>query len=198
MTDYDAEAAHYDETRGGQPRADAAARAIGSMLPSSRALVIADVAGGTGIVAEALATQGRRVIVVDLATGMLRQAARRLPGYQVRATALALPMRDASVDVVTCIWFLHLLAKRDDLGTVVGEVARVLKPGGRFLATVDKDAACGTARDRPTMDHRDDVETACQDSGLRHVGSTEFVGHGQWSGTTDPVYTLVAFSRGYR
>ncbi|MFY9914333.1 MAG: class I SAM-dependent methyltransferase [Nocardioidaceae bacterium] len=197
-TDYDAEAPHYDETRGGQARAESAAHAIGSMLPSSRALVIADIAGGTGIVAAALATQGRRVVVLDLSTGMLQQAARRLPGYQVRATALALPMRDASVDVVTCIWFLHLLERHDDLVTVVGEVARVLKPGGRFVTTVDKDAACGTTRDRPPTDHRERVEAACQDSGLRYVGSTEFVGHGQRSESSDPVYVLSAFSRGYR
>jgi len=198
MLNYDDEAENYDDSRGGQPRADAVAHAIGSMLPSSRALLIVDVGGGTGIVAGALATSGRRVVVADLSAGMLRQAARRLSGWQVQATALALPIKDASVDVVTCIWLLHLLPSHDHVIEVVAEVARVLKPGGRFLATVDKDAATGRIRDREPTDRRDDVEAACRERGLRYVGSTQFVGPGQQEGSPDVAYPLAAFSRGYR
>lgn len=198
MVNYDDEAEHYDETRGGQPRADAVAHAIGSMLPSSRALLIVDVGGGTGIVSGALATSGRRVVVADLSSGMLHQAARRLPGWQVRATALALPIREAAVDVVTCIWLLHLLPNHDHVVEVVAEAARVLKPGGRFLTTVDKDAATSEIRDREPTDRRDDVEAVCQERGLRYVGSTEFVGPGLRTGSPDVAYPVVAFSKGYR
>ena len=50
MLDYDREAAHYDATRGGDARADAAADAIQTLLPAAGTARIADVGCGTGIV----------------------------------------------------------------------------------------------------------------------------------------------------
>lgn len=197
MLDYDAEADGYDESRGGEARAAAAAEAIGSLLPSSRALTIVDVAGGTGIVAAALASGGRRVVVADLSSGMLSHAARRLPGLEVRATALSLPFRTASVDVVTCIWLLHLLGSREAADAVLAEAARILRPGGRFVTTVDK-GADRAAEGREATDRRDDVAAAAATYSLRAVGEAAFVGHGQGRGGPDPVYTLLAFSKGYR
>ncbi|MFI9405371.1 class I SAM-dependent methyltransferase [Nocardia sp. NPDC052316] len=78
MLDYDDEATHYDRTRGGVPRAVAAAAALSSMLPP-RSLVL-DLAIGTGIVATELAAFGHRVVGIDLSDRMLRLAAHRLPG----------------------------------------------------------------------------------------------------------------------
>jgi ubiquinone/menaquinone biosynthesis C-methylase UbiE len=56
--------------------------------------------------------------------------------------------------VVTAIWLLHLVG---DPAPILGEVARVLRAGGRFVTTVDKNAAHGHrvrqvlgARFRPT------------------------------------------------
>ncbi|MDQ3094423.1 MAG: SAM-dependent methyltransferase, partial [Actinomycetota bacterium] len=74
MLDYDEEAAHYDETRGGEARAQATARALSALLPGA-ARVVLDVAGGTGIVAEALTSTERCVLVCDASQGMLRRAA---------------------------------------------------------------------------------------------------------------------------
>ncbi|MBX4176244.1 SAM-dependent methyltransferase, partial [Streptomyces geysiriensis] len=48
MLDYDKEAEVYDASRGGEPRAEAAARAVLSLVPP-RARELLDVACGTGI-----------------------------------------------------------------------------------------------------------------------------------------------------
>ncbi len=196
MLDYDQEAECYDETRGGQARADAAAAAIASLLPSSRALTVVDVAGGTGIVAAALTTAGRQVVVLDLSIGMLRHAARRLPGVQVRATALTLPLRDTSVDVVCCVWLLHLLGSRSAADVVVAEASRVLRPGGRFVTTVDKDLASGFERAGGPFDSAADVVAAAESHRLSSVGETSFVGPDQGDEGPAPVYRLLAFAKG--
>ncbi|MDQ3484615.1 MAG: SAM-dependent methyltransferase, partial [Actinomycetota bacterium] len=49
MLDYDEEAAHYDETRGGEARAQAAADAVNELLSAAMTTIV-DVAGGTGTV----------------------------------------------------------------------------------------------------------------------------------------------------
>ncbi len=195
MLDYDDEAERYDDTRGGQPRAEAAAAAIGSMLPSSRPLTVVDVGGGTGIIADALASAGRRFVVLDLSAGMLRRAARRLPGRQVRANAMGMPLRDTSVDVVTCIWLLHLLGSRADMEAVVREAARVLRPGGQFVTTVDKDLSSGFVRAGKPTDARADVVATAERHRLTPVGEASFVGPVQGGGGPGAVHRLLAFAR---
>jgi hypothetical protein len=61
VLDYDREAARYDVTRGGDARADAAARAIETLLPAAARDVarIADAGCGTGIVTVRLLRPGR-------------------------------------------------------------------------------------------------------------------------------------------
>ena len=58
MLDYDREAAHYDATRGGDARADAAADAIQTLLSAGGTVRIADVGCGTGIVTVRLLRPG--------------------------------------------------------------------------------------------------------------------------------------------
>jgi ubiquinone/menaquinone biosynthesis C-methylase UbiE len=50
----------------------------------------------------------------------------------VEASAYQMPFADDSFDLVYCTDFLHAI---DDLPRFLGEVARVLKPGGRFVAS---------------------------------------------------------------
>ena len=146
MLDYDREAAHYDATRGGDARAEAAADAIETLLPEGVAR-IADVGCGTGIVTVRLVRPGRSVIGIDRSAGMAAMAAVRLPGRITLGYVTGLPLAGGSVEVVTMVWLLHLLSPADS-AAAVAEAARVLSPGGLLITTVGKnDAAFGAADD---------------------------------------------------
>ncbi|WP_406839624.1 class I SAM-dependent methyltransferase [Streptomyces sp. AHU1] len=189
MLDYDKEADRYDATRGGEPRAAAAAAAVLALVPlGARGLL--DMACGTGTVTSRL-TAGRpglRVTGVDAAHGMTRRAAERVPGAVVRADARRLPFPAHSFDAVSAVWLLHLL---DDARPVVAEAARVLRPGGVFVTTVDKAAAhhVGSDIDALTADcragHAEDaaerVTRYAAGHGLVPGGTALFRGHGQGS-----------------
>jgi ubiquinone/menaquinone biosynthesis C-methylase UbiE len=90
--------------------------------------VCLDLCCGTGVQAVELRALGWRPVGLDLSGGQLRHAARRLP--VVRADAAALPFADGAVSAVDCV-----LAHTDvpDYAAVLREVARVLRPGGRFV-----------------------------------------------------------------
>jgi SAM-dependent methyltransferase len=86
-----------------------------------------DVCCGTGAHAPALAGLGWTPVGVDLSGGQLRHAVRRLP--VAMADAAALPFADDSMPAAACV-----LASTDvpDYAAVLREIARVLRPGGRF------------------------------------------------------------------
>ncbi|RCG31885.1 class I SAM-dependent methyltransferase [Sphaerisporangium album] len=146
MLNYDLEASTYDRTRGGDARAASAAEAVETLLPADVGS-LADLACGTGIVTARLSA--RRVVGVDLSQGMARVASGRLPGRVTVADVTRLPLADASVDAVVMIWLLHLLDHATS-AAALSEAARVLRPGGTLITTVDKEAAyfatpCDTA-----------------------------------------------------
>jgi len=105
------------------------------ILPMVRAAmpaggVVVDVGCGEGQVARELA-EGRTVVGIDPAWAQVSVGAERGggPGY-VQGGAAAIPVRDASVDgAVASLVFEHI----PELDTALGEVARVLRPGGTFL-----------------------------------------------------------------
>jgi SAM-dependent methyltransferase len=86
-----------------------------------------------------LATAGGCAVGVDLSSGMLRHAAAAADRTGVRvplvqADALALPFRDASFDAVcTAFGAVPFVA---DSAALMREVARVLRPGGRWVFAV--------------------------------------------------------------
>ena len=98
-----------------------------------------DVATGAGHTAAAFAPHVARVIASDITPEMLEEArklaaARGLGNMEVvAADAEALPFADAGLDLVTSRIAPHHFP---DVPRFVGEVARVLKPGGTF-ALVD-------------------------------------------------------------
>ncbi|WP_371641953.1 class I SAM-dependent methyltransferase [Streptomyces mirabilis] len=108
MIDYDGEALDYDASRGGEPRAQATVEALERLLPRGRCTVL-DIACGTGIVTRRLLRPDRTVLGVDRSQGMLRLAARRVPGGVVQGDASGLPVASSSVDAVVIVWLLHLL-----------------------------------------------------------------------------------------
>jgi SAM-dependent methyltransferase len=198
VLDYDREAARYDATRGGDARADAAAYAIEALLPAAarvapgRAARIADVGCGTGIVTVRLIRPGRSVLGVDGSAGMATMAAGRLPGRITLGDVTRLPVASGSVDVVTMVWLLHLLAEAE-VAAAVAEAGRVLSPGGLLITTVGKnDAAFDLADDAATIlgpvrarfdhvqtDRLDRVLAVGGRHGLTLAAQTSFVGIGQ-------------------
>jgi ubiquinone/menaquinone biosynthesis C-methylase UbiE len=190
---YDAEAEVYDETRGGTDRARAAAEAVTALVPAGGTAL--DVAGGTGIVSAELAELGFDVVVADLSPGMLALAADRLPGRALVASADRLPVRDEAVDLVVMVWLLHLLP----IGvadTVLAEAARVVRPGGHVVTTVDKDLAHGRVR-RTGADAADRVAAVLGRRGLHLVGQDSFSARSKWGSVAagDPVFPVAAYRR---
>ena len=94
------------------------------LAPGSRVL---DLACGTGDLCRELARADLRPVGVDFAEAMLRAARTSAP--LVHADILRLPFDDASVDGVTCGFALRNVA---DLRELFAEMARVVRPGGRF------------------------------------------------------------------
>ncbi|MFE0106316.1 methyltransferase domain-containing protein [Streptomyces sp. NPDC059009] len=203
MLDYAEEADRYDASRGGEPRAEAAAAAVlGLVPPGARTLL--DVACGTGLVTRRLARNGLAVTGVDATERMARMAAGRLPGAVVIGDSRQLPFPDASFDAVCAVWLLHLLSGEEETATVVGECARVLRPGGVFVTTVDKAAAHDVGSDidavladrprRPSADAAALVAGHAAGHGLHRIGAARFRGHGQGR---SPRSTVADLRRGW-
>lgn len=102
-------------------------RAIGDLRVPAGSLVL-DVATGTGDFLREAHAQGMRAIGADLSLGMLEAA--RGEVVTVQADASALPFATASVDAVSCGYALRNFT---DLRGALGEVARVVRPGGRLV-----------------------------------------------------------------
>jgi len=95
---------------------------------------VLDVCSGTGDIALGL-NAGPTIIGADFSLAMLvlaraKAAERRRALQLVAADALALPMADSSVDVVTVAFGVRNF---EDLERGLGELIRVLRPGGILL-----------------------------------------------------------------
>lgn len=103
-------------------------RFLVSRLPLDGGHVL-DVATGTGLVAAELARRRFRVTGIDQSPEMLAVARTRCHGEieLVEASAESLPFADASFDHLTVTYLLRYV---DDPGSVLVELARVVRPGG--------------------------------------------------------------------
>ncbi len=88
---------------------------------------VLDLASGTGDLCIDLRDAGLRPLSMDLSYGML--AADRSGAPRAQADILNLPVRDGSVDGVTCGFALRNLL---ELPAFFEELARVVEPGGRI------------------------------------------------------------------
>jgi demethylmenaquinone methyltransferase/2-methoxy-6-polyprenyl-1,4-benzoquinol methylase len=89
---------------------------------------VVDLGCGTGDLCRVLGRAGLRAVGVDMAAGMLARAHTAAP--LVRADALQLPLRDASVDGAVSGFALRNVV---DIAACFGEAARVILPGGRAV-----------------------------------------------------------------
>ena len=105
-------------------------REILDRLPAGRAL---DAACGTGRWAVELHARRHTVVAVDETPEMLEAARRKLPRGDFRLGRIeSLPLEAASVDLAICAL---ALAHCEDLGPPVRELARVVRSGGRLVAS---------------------------------------------------------------
>ncbi len=96
---------------------------------------VVDVGCGEGQVSRPVAAAGSVVVGVDGSAAQLVEAVGRGGGaHYVRGLATGLPLRQGSADaVVLCLVVEHVA----DLSALVGEVARVLRPGGSALVVMN-------------------------------------------------------------
>lgn len=103
-----------------------------SLLPATSRDVL-DAGCGTGRMFPVLAAAGCRVTGVDLSAGMVRRARRDHPDVEARVAGLgALPFPDGAFDGVFS-WYSTIHLPDEELGPVLAEVRRVLRPGGHAL-----------------------------------------------------------------
>jgi ubiquinone/menaquinone biosynthesis C-methylase UbiE len=133
----------YDATRGGEERGAAFASGIRPWLAGRGPIL--EVGVGTGAVALALRRAGLDVLGVDLSPAMLVKAAERLGSRVAVADVHRLPIATESMTGAYATWVLHVVA---DPGAVLAEVARVLRPGGAFVAILSTPTELVTDVDR--------------------------------------------------
>jgi len=97
-------------------------------LPISGALL--DAGGGTGRVAQFLRGLAAQVVVADLSCKMLREARKKDGLHPVCSYTEKLPFLDESFERVIMVDALHHV---HDQRQTVGELWRVLQPGGRIV-----------------------------------------------------------------
>jgi ubiquinone/menaquinone biosynthesis C-methylase UbiE len=118
----------YDERNDLNDLEQPVIRRILDELPAGAAL---DAACGTGRHAAYLSSLGHAVVGVDISPQMLDVARAKVGGADFREGDLhQLPVADQSVDLVVCALALTHVP---DLGPVLAEFARVLRPGGHLV-----------------------------------------------------------------
>ena len=136
--------------------------------------VLGDLGCGTGETSATLAPFVRHVIAVDASAAMLQAARRRLQAFDNvelrRGDLETLPIDDARLDAATLMLVLHYVPEPE---RALSEVARVLKPGGRFILVDmlphDRDSY------RQQMGHvwlgfaEDQIARMCEEAGLGKV-----------------------------
>ena len=109
------------------------------MLGSRPGQTVVDAGCGPGNAFAALGRAGVRIIGFDRSAGMVREARQHATGQGLdavvfRADAQAIPLADGSCDRVLAS---HMLFHVPDITRALREMRRVLRPGGRIVATTN-------------------------------------------------------------
>jgi SAM-dependent methyltransferase len=103
--------------------------ALLGLVPAPGPLTV-EIGCGEGRVARELIARGHHVVGIEGSPTLAEAARAADPGFEVHvADAQAMPLEDGTADLVVASM---MLLNVDDLDAVVGEVARVLRSGGRF------------------------------------------------------------------
>jgi SAM-dependent methyltransferase len=131
---FDRAAGFYDATRRFSPQVSAAQTAQLREALRDVSDPTLEIGVGTGRVALPLAAAGQRLVGVDISAAMLAALRDKSPGALplVRADATRLPFRNGSFGGAVVAHVLHLVS---DWRAVVGELRRVVGPGGVLLVT---------------------------------------------------------------
>jgi len=125
MNHFDFIASFYDRLIG---KADT--ERLRSLLKLPTGGVLLDAGGGTGRVSSALRSFVGELVVIDLSHRMLQQARHKGALWPVRAHAEILPFRDNIFDRIIIVDALHHFCNQEK---AIGDIVRVLKPGGRLV-----------------------------------------------------------------
>ena len=195
QTDYDSFAAHYnEENERSLLNAYYERPAMLDLAGDVAGRDVLDIGCGAGPLSEKLVERGARVSGFDQSAAMVEIARRRLGStVDLRVADLAdpLPYDDDSFDVACASLVLHYLR---DWVAPLSEIRRVLRPGGRLVASVNHPLAYAMTENKYFgieqyefthtfagreaslfMWHRtlDDIYRAVHDSGLRIVSLHE-------------------------
>ena len=134
---------------------DILSRAIaGSHLPATGVLLDVGCGSGGTLAWFSHAHPGWRLVGVDVAWEGLRAVPPLRSGIATRASALALPVRSASIDlIVTQDVLQHLPLDGGDIAALA-EMRRVLKPGGVLVLRTNAQPIPRTADDHDYQFHR--------------------------------------------
>lgn len=130
-------------------RYDVALGRVAARLPLAGARGL-DIGCGDGVMLYKISRRGGKAVGVEMDPTGVGLAARMLRRHEVspvaltRASAYALPFADGAFDFVTMVEVLEHL---DDVETLLGEIRRVLRPGGVLALTTPHRLESGIPQD---------------------------------------------------
>jgi ubiquinone/menaquinone biosynthesis C-methylase UbiE len=159
--------------------AEELARRATAGLPNPERLLAIDLACGPGTYARPLAARVGRVIGADLTPAMVEKARAEAASDGITniefvcADIYALPFADGAANIVSCGYAFHHMT---DPPRALGEMARVVRPGGRVAVTdiIVREGCDGDFQNRVEQ-VRDPTHTRTQSAAsfhamMRHLG----------------------------